>query len=364
MKIAFVHFPGRLSRLEAARAGAAPTEFLFGAIELERAGHDVQQYEVDPDAPASRVARRLVDASAGRGQLPPHLSAAVLAATRRLLPELRSADVVVATSTGTAVALAAWSRAGLLRTPLVGIVAGLLNDPWKRARRLTTLPLLRRLQSVLYGPGELAGMQALGLESRVHVVPFGVDARFWSPGGTERTREVVAIGNDGHRDWDTLVAAAPYISAPVRIFTRHARPDALPPNVTWERADWYEQILSDEDVRELYRSAAVVVVPTKDVPQPSGQSVTLQAMASGTPVVLSRTRGLWAPEQLRDDENIVLVPPGDARELAHSVRLLLDDRGRSSAIGAAARESVLQHATVEQYADRLLDVCRLALAPT
>jgi glycosyltransferase involved in cell wall biosynthesis len=177
-------------------------------------------------------------------------------------------------------------------------------------------------------------------------------------------REVVAIGNDGHRDWDTLVAAAPYISAPVRIFTRHQRPDALPPNVSWERADWYDQILSDEDVRELYRSAAVVVVPTKDVPQPSGQSVTLQAMASGTPVVLSRTRGLWAPEQLRDDENIVLVPPGDARELAHSVRLLLDDQDRSSAIGAAARESVLHHATVEQYADRLLDVCRLALAPT
>jgi glycosyltransferase involved in cell wall biosynthesis len=73
---------------------------------------------------------------------------------------------------------------------------------------------------------------------------------------------------------------------------------------------------------------------------------------------------LWAPEQLRDGENVVLVPPGDARELAHSVRLLLDDQGRSAAIGAAAREGVLEHATVEQYADRLLDVCRLALAPT
>jgi hypothetical protein len=46
------------------------------------------------------------------------------------------------------------------------------------------------------------------------------------------------------------------------------------------------------------------------------------------------------------------------------VRLLLDDQGRSAAIGAAAREGVLEHATVEQYADRLLDVCRLALAPT
>jgi glycosyltransferase involved in cell wall biosynthesis len=361
MKIAFVHFPGRLARASAARAGTAPTEFLFGAIELENSSHGIEQYEIDPAGPVSQVARRLLDGNAGRGHLAPHLSAAVLAGTRQLLPELRSADVVVATTTGTAMALAFWSRAGLLRRPLVGIVAGLLNDPWRRTRRLSTLPLLRRMHSVLYGPGELDGLRALGLGARVHVVPFGVDAKFWAPGNVEPTREVLAIGNDGHRDWETLVAAAPDISAPIRIFTRHAAPATLPPNVTWERADWYSQVLTDEGVRDLYRRAAVVVVPTKDVPQPSGQSVTLQAMASGRPVVLSRTRGLWAPGELRDGENLVLVPPADPRELAHSVRLLLGDRPRADAIGRAARESVLADATIEGYAERLLEVCRLAL---
>jgi glycosyltransferase involved in cell wall biosynthesis len=362
MKIAFVHFPGRLARVSAARAGTAPTEFLFGAIELERSGYGVEQYEVDPGAPTSGVARRLLDANAGRGHLAPHLSAAVLAGTRRLLPELRSADVVVATTTGTAMALAAWSRAGLLRRPLVGIVAGLLNDPWRRTRRLSTLPLLRRMHSILYGPGELDGLRELGLAGRVHVVPFGVDAGFWAPGDVKPAREVLAIGNDGHRDWETLVAASPHISAPIRVFTRHAPPATLPPNVTWEPADWYSQVLSDEEVRDLYRRAAVVVVPTKDVPQPSGQSVTLQAMASARPVVLSRTRGLWAPAGLRDGDNLVLVPPGDPSELAKSVRLLLDDRARAEAIGKSARESVLADATIDLYAERLLEVCRLALA--
>ncbi len=361
MKIAFVHFPGRLARLEAARAGTTPTEFLFGAIELERAGHEIRQYEVDPGSPASAAGRRLIDANAGRGHLAPHLSAAVLAGTRRLVPALRSADVVVATTTGTAVALAAWRRAGLLRTPLVGIVAGLLNDPWRRTRRLTTLPLLRTMQVVLFGPGELEGMNALGLGDRVHVVPFGVDAGFWTPGDVVAEREVMAIGNDGHRDWETLVAAAPHISAPLRIFTRHTRPSSLPENVTWERADWYERILSDEKVRDLYRRAAVVVVPVKDVPQPSGQSATLQAMATGRPVVLSRTRGLWAPEELCDEENVVLVSPGDPRELADSVQLLLDDESRATALAAAGRESVLSDATVDRYAERLLEVCRRAL---
>jgi glycosyltransferase involved in cell wall biosynthesis len=362
MKIAYVHFPGRLSRLDAARAGTAPTEFLFGGVELERAGHDVRHYEVEPGAPVSRLARRLVDANAGRGRLPPHLAAAVLAGTRRLLPALRSADVVVATTTGTAMALASWKRLGLLRTPLVGIVAGLLNDPWSALRRRTTLPLLRTMQLVLYGPGEAPGLERFALGDRVHVVPFGIDTAYWQPGDAADRDDVVAIGNDGHRDWDTLLAAAPEIGARVRIFTRQRAPASVPPNVTWERADWYTSVLTDAEVRDLYRGAAVVVVPTKDVPQPSGQSVTLQAMATGRPVVLTRTQGLWAPDELRDGDNLVLVPPGRPAELAAAVRRLLDDPARAATVGAAARASVVRDAGIERYADRVLEVCRLALA--
>ena len=60
VRIAFVHFPGRLARLDEARAGTAPTEFLFGAVELERAGHEVTHHEVDPAAPVGRLAARAI----------------------------------------------------------------------------------------------------------------------------------------------------------------------------------------------------------------------------------------------------------------------------------------------------------------
>lgn len=364
MRIAFVHFPGRLSRASAARAGTAPTEFLFGAIELERSGHEIRQYEVDPNAPGRRISRRVIDAAAAAGHLPPHLAASVLADTRKLLPALRTADVVIATTTATAMALATWSLAGLLRRPLVGIVAGLLNHPWRRARRLTTIPLLRRLEIVLYGPGELDGMRALEIGDRVHVVPFGVDAAFWTPGVAAVRREVLAIGNDGHRDWKTLVAAAPDVPAPIRVITNHRPPDYLPPNVSWERGDWHTQVLSDQEVRELYQTAMVVVVPTKDVPQPSGQSVTLQAMACGRPVVLAKTRGLFAPAMLRDGHNVVFAPPGDPAALATSIRGVLDDEARAARIGRAGRETVVAEAAVEIFAAHLVEVCRSAIART
>jgi glycosyltransferase involved in cell wall biosynthesis len=363
VRIAFVHFPGRLARLDAARAGDGPTEFLFGSVELERAGHDVRQYEVDPDAAVGMVAHRLVDRQAGLGRLPPHLSAAVLRGTRALLPELRRADVVVGTTTATAVALAAWRRLGRVPPPLVGVVAGLLNRPWGRARRLTTLPLLGTMHAMLYGPGEAPGLLALDprLRGRVHVNPFGVDTSFWSPGG-RAGGGVLAIGNDGHRDWATLLEAAPAIGAEVRILTRHPRPASVPANVRWEPADWHRSLLSDTDVRAAFRSAAVVVVPVEDVPQPSGQSVTLQASACGRPVVLTQTRGLWDPKALRDGENVLLVPPGDPAALATAVGRILSDAAAGDALGAAARESVAATASVERYAERLLAVCGEALA--
>ena len=358
-----MHYPGRVARLDAARRGDAPSEFLFGALQLEAAGHDVSHHEVDPDAPVPRIAARLVDHNAGRGLLPPHLSWAGLAGTWALLPRLRSADVVVGTTTGTAMALAFWRRSGLLRRPLVGIVAGLLNHPWRPPRRRTTLPLLRAMEVVLYGPGEVPGLLALDarLRPRLHVDRFGVDTRFWAPGAEEPAHEVLAIGNDSHRDWPTLVRAAEEIPSPVRVLTRHEPPATLPPNVTWQEADWHRRILGDDEIRTLYRRAAAVVVPVRDTRQPSGQSVTLQAMACGRPVVLSRIEGLWAKATLRDGENVLLVPPGDARSLAAAVRSVLVHPARAAAIGAAARTTVSRTASVDEFADRLAAVCAAAV---
>ena len=363
MKIAFVHFPGRLARLEAARAGEGPSEFLFGAVELERRGHEIAHYEVDPDARVGPVAARVIDRSAGRGLLPPHLATATLRGTRALRRELRRADIVVGSTTGTAMALATWRAAGLVRRPLVGIVAGLVNNPWRRARKLTALRLLLRMHAVLYGVGELQPLleRAPRLAGRVHVNAFGVDTEFWTPGEGVRSDYVLAIGNDGHRDWETLLDAARDIPTAVRVYTRRPAPPALPPNVTWHDADWHRRVLSDEEVRELFRRAAVVAVPVKDVPQPSGQSVTLQAMACGRPVVLTRTRGLWDPTSLHDGGDVSFVPPNDAGALAAAVTDLLGDGPRAMAMGAAARSSVLRCATVDAYADRLEQICRAAV---
>jgi glycosyltransferase involved in cell wall biosynthesis len=79
----------------------------------------------------------------------------------------------------------------------------------------------------------------------------------------------------------------------------------------------------------------------------------LEAMASGTPVVASRTGGV--PEVVRDGETGFLVTPGDVPELHDRLDLLLRDRPLARRMGQAARDLVLDRFTWHATASRCLD---------
>jgi glycosyltransferase involved in cell wall biosynthesis len=118
--------------------------------------------------------------------------------------------------------------------------------------------------------------------------------------------------------------------------------------------------VADEQLPALYRRAAVFVLPTVErtcygrpvaITELLGLSV-LEAMASGTPVVASRTGGL--PEVVRDGETGFLVTPGDAAELGDRIDRLLRDPKLAARMGQRARELVLERFTWERTAQRCL----------
>jgi len=104
----------------------------------------------------------------------------------------------------------------------------------------------------------------------------------------------------------------------------------------------------------MYRRAAAIAVPLKDVWQPTGYSVTLQAMACGKSVVLSRIKGLWDPAVFVSGENCLLVPPGDPAALADALGRLRGDPALRRRIGAAARETAVTAFPLARM-DRSLD---------
>jgi glycosyltransferase involved in cell wall biosynthesis len=127
--------------------------------------------------------------------------------------------------------------------------------------------------------------------------------------------------------------------------------------VTHHRGSWHGSELSDEKIRELYQRARAVVVPLQPTNQPSGQSVTLQAMACGAPVVLTETEGLWSREQMVEGRNVLLVRPGDSAQLAARVQEVIGDDATIARIGKAGRETVEQSGNIEFFAQRIADCC-------
>lgn len=358
---------GRDARRELAEQGRAPKEFFYGVTTLQARGYDIE---------------RISSSTAYRGPLGgvhrvielgwSHLTHLGLRThfVRTVDEKLGAARVAISFTDGFSVTLGRYYRDVGCKAPfLIGCFHGLSDLEFKAPAPLRPLvariikQALQRLDYVaFFGPADREyGLRRYGLAAeKTGMILFGVDTDFWTPGSAPDKGYVFSVGQDTNRDFATLVNAP--VSIPVRVHT--ALSVAVPSertNVVLTHGSYQRSTLTDEELRELYRSALAVVVPLKDVYQPTGYSVTLQAMACGKAIILSQIRGLWAPELMRDGENCLLVPPGDPRALADAIRSLADDAGLRSRLGQAARETVLRHFNLETGASSTEQLVRLGL---
>lgn len=108
---------------------------------------------------------------------------------------------------------------------------------------------------------------------------------------------------------------------------------------------------SDLQRPEVFGAADVVVVPSRE--EAFGM-VVLEAWAAGRPVVASDIPAIRSA--VRDGVDAVLVPVGDAAQLATAVSGLLDSPGRAEAMGAAGRSRVAREFTWDSVVDRWNDL--------
>jgi glycosyltransferase involved in cell wall biosynthesis len=319
VKVAFV-FAGN-PRL---REQGGPADFLYGARELvSRQGWTVSCLQVD-EGPADPLTSVIGGRILGR-LTPPKTSPEWMSRTRRILPKLRGYDVVVATATELAMGLAVWKSLGLIAAPLVGIMLGAVTFPMtSETRRRVASFLFRRLNVFLFADAEEAELRhRFGIPGeRLSVGWFGADELFWVPPRDGRVRSgVLSVGNDGRRDFPTLVRAASMMpEIPFTVITRFEPSGELPPNVRWHCVKFPGREVALMDLLPLYQSAQCVALPLRESIQPSGQSVAMQAMMCGAPVVITGTPGWWGGDVIRDGMEVDLVSPGDARGLAEAIR--------------------------------------------
>lgn len=171
-------------------------------------------------------------------------------------------------------------------------------------------------------------------EERLTFVPFGIDSEYFTPQDVPEDDYVLAVGRDKGRDWATLFEAVAGTDLEVQVA---CRPDDIagldvPANVT---------VLGTIDrstYRDLTARARLVVVPTRPLAYPTGQSVTLESMAMAKCCVVSETPAM--SEYLNDGVDALLVPPHDPAMLRATLEKAATDPGLRRRIGTAARQAV------------------------
>jgi len=360
MRFAFLYTSGRLRRAEKVMEGLAPTDFFYGSEELRALGHEIFLLELPEDATRSLIGRVM---DLFNAYLPMKVTGTQIDQVRSLAAAVSNCDVLVVAGSGPAFVAELWRILGKIGCPVVGIHCGLLNVHYTPIRRKVTSFLLNRTWTMLFGDGEfrpLIDFFRVNSE-RVFVNQCGIDTDFWTPVEDENAGAkgyVLAVGNDGRRDYDLLIKAAARCKQDFIIVTRATISGKVPSNVKIISGDFRDEILSDVQLRDLYRRARCVVTPLIESKQPSGQSVCLQAMACGRPAILTRTEGLWSETQMRNDENVILVPPHDVEAMSAAIERVCTDRQLADRLGRAGRETVCHDWTMRDYARRLDEFVR------
>jgi glycosyltransferase involved in cell wall biosynthesis len=204
--------------------------------------------------------------------------------------------------------------------------------------------------------------------ARTEVIYGGADPRRFAPQPGGDRDGVLFVGRlTPHKGVDRLIRALP-AGAGLRIAGSGGH-DPRPPERDYPdllrrlaegRDVRFLGPASEEDLPGLYRSAAVLAMPSVDrtcygrpVPVSELLGLTaLEAMASGTPVVASRIGGL--AEVVVDGETGFLVEPGDLAALHDRLALLVSDRRLAARLGANARDLVVRRFTWRACAERCL----------
>jgi hypothetical protein len=356
----------RMERLE--RGEETPREFLYGFLELKRAGMSAAMLSSAGAVPGTLG--MLADIVERRFAAMTQLGVRPLS-MRLQSPSIKGAKVAMSYTDGFSLSMGLGTPKHPARPILLGGFHG-LSDIEPRAhtavrglvRALITRSLAGLDHVFFFGSADRqVAIDRYGMTAeRSSVIPFGVDTVFWRPLPDQAEADfVLAVGQDRNRDYDLLAAAPGW--HPTRIVTRQKV--AVPPGATHVESsagDFFgSDSITDQGLRQLYNTARAVVVPIKDVYQPSGYSVTLQAMSCGRPVILSNIRGLWAPHLLKDGVNCLLVPPGDSAALGEAIGRIRTDMALGARLGRAARETAVTHFGLDKIGAGTVALAQLGL---
>ena len=189
-------------------------------------------------------------------------------------------------------------------------------------------------------------MKTGGWTLPVRVIPNAVEARPADSGSPREDFFVYAGRLSPEKGVSVLVDAAK--SAGVALKIAGEGPELETLGISAGDVEFLGRLSTDEVGQLLQRCRAAVVPSTALENAPMA---VLEPMAAGTPVIASAIGGI--PELIRDGQEGLLVPPGDADALSGALSRLARDEGLASQLGDRGRERVREAYSPEQHIEAL-----------
>jgi glycosyltransferase involved in cell wall biosynthesis len=244
-----------------------------------------------------------------------------------------------------------------------GFDASLSLQDWRQVRQYRLV--FHNVSGVIV-PSRFLGSRLAEIgcpEANLHVIPYGVDTRIFTPTSRSRQQRLIAVGR-------LVEKKAPHLS--IQAFARiahrypHARLDLVGDGPLGEQCRALIASLGLDDrikmhgvqsrkfIAHLMREGLLFVQHSLTAANGDMEGLPvaiLEAMASGLPVISTRHAGI--PEAVTDSVTGLLVEERDVDAMAHAMSELLDSPDRAATMGAAGRERVLTYFTREMARDRL-----------
>lgn len=192
--------------------------------------------------------------------------------------------------------------------------------------------LVNSLDNLFFlGKGELERAKKIkNNHEKFHFVSFSIDQDFWTSNTSSDLRnkeKIIFVGNDGNRDTKLLLEIAKFFNNFEFIFV--SKLESLKnielDNVKVLGDGWGKEGLNDKELKSLYLDARLTILPLKESSQPSGQSVALQSMSLGTPVLISETEGFWDKDLFRDNKEIFFISDNSLNGWIYKIKDLYDN---------------------------------------
>ena len=178
---------------------------------------------------------------------------------------------------------------------------------------------------------------------------FCLDNNFWSKNSTNENplninNYILFVGNNGFRDVEMLINIATSLTEYKFVFITNLINQSMVKNfrnILLVNSEYLKKSLTDLDLKKIYEDAQITINPIKNSLVASGQSVTMQSMAVGTPVIISKTIGFWDNFNFKDYENIYFVDQENLKKWQEKIISVLSNSNELKRVGINAKHLIL-----------------------